>query len=116
MGLELALDLEGVAKCGKEMDHAIIATIVGPRAHIPLALGRGCFLEINENRHVNGREELPISNVLVLPAIATADDVVLLTEGHFALVEFVARLGIINILDHETVFGKDDAQTHGTVG
>ena len=114
--LELALDLEGVTKCGEEMDHTIVAAVVSTRANIPFAFGRRSLLEIYKNWHVNRREELPIGNVLVLPAVTATDDVVLLAEGHFTLLKFIASLGIINVLDHEPIFGKDDAQTHGTVG
>ena len=44
--LELALDLEGVAKCGEEMNHAIVAAVIGTRANVPLALGRRSLLKI----------------------------------------------------------------------
>ena len=114
--LELTLDLEGVTKCGEEMDHTIVAAVVSTGANIPFAFGRRSLLEIYKNWHVNRREELPIGNVLVLPAVTATDDVVLLAEGHFTLIKFVARLGIINVLDHETILGKDDTQTHGAVG
>ena len=114
MGLELALDLEGITECGEEMHHAIIALVVGARSDIPLALGSGSLLKVHKYGHVDGREKLPIGNVFVLPAITAANDVVL-AVGHFILFEPVAGLGIVDVFNHETIFGEDNAQSHSTV-
>ena len=115
VSLELTLDLERVAKCREEMDHTIVALIVGTRSNIPLALRGGGLLKVDEDGHVNGGKELPIGNIFVFPAITSADDVILLANGHFILPKSVARLGVVEVLDHKTIIGEDDAQTHGTI-
>ena len=97
------------------MDHAIVALIVGTRSNIPLALRGSGLLKVDEDGHVNGGKELPIGNIFVLPAIASADDVILLANGHFILPKSFARLGVVEVLDHKTITGEDDAKAHGTI-
>jgi len=96
--LKLSLNLEAISKGWEEVDHTVVAPVVGAGTDIPLLGWCAILLEVGEDRHMDRGEEPPVDKVLVLPTVGTTEDVVLLPEAHLTAFELVSRLGIVHVL------------------